>query len=176
MSTDTLGKLIDILVALIVMFIVPVMWQGYEMDKLTQKNVESITEEFCETISSRGYIDRQSINDYQRRLDANGSLYRITLVHSQEIYEPEYVGGVFTGNVISGMEESYTAEIYEAIEAKGAYIMDIGDTIKVIAEPSSLSLGQKFMKVIFRNTNSRFASVSKTVSGWSEEQITPYLY
>ena len=174
MSRDVLGTVFDIFIICVVMFIAPVIWQSYMMDSLTQKNVETIVQEFAETTASKGYIDEQTYYTFVKKLRANGELYDIDMMHTQEIVEPEYIGGVFTGNVMEYDQETYSGVILDEIEAHGAYLMDIGDQFKVCVSPASKSLGQSFMKTITGHTNSRFATVTRTVSGCDKDTFVKY--
>lgn len=174
MSRDAIGFVFDAFIVAVVMFIVPIIWQSYELDAITQKNIETITQEFAESVSSKGYIDKQSYHAFVRKLNANGGTYDIEIVHTQEILEPEYIGTVFTGNVMRYSSETYTTSILEELENYGAYLMEIGDEIKVSVSPTSKSLGQTFMKMFVKNTNSRFATVSRSVSGCEKETYEMY--
>ena len=175
MSRDVIGFIFDAFIAAVMLFIVPVIWQSYEYDKIAQQNMATVTEEFAEAASNKGYIDKRSYNAFIKRLNAGGGTYDVEIVHTQLIHEPEYVGGAFTGNVLTYDEETYTGEILEELEAHGAYLMEIGDEIKVTVTPTSKSLGKSFMKMILGSRDEAFTSVSRAIAGCEMETYARYL-
>ena len=175
MSRDIIGFIFDIFILVVVLFIVPVVWQSYQYDRLTQQNMEAITEEFAETVSNKGYIDAKRYHAFVKKLNSNGGTYDIEIVHSQLIHEPEYVGGVFTGNVMDYEEKTYTTTIINEMEQYGAYLMEVGDEIKVCVTPSSKSIGRSFLSLIFGDLTEVSASVSRSVAGCEMETYATYL-
>lgn len=101
--------IIDILVAILVLFLFPIIYFGLKQDALVQTLVQTKTEEFVHEIRSNGYLSKQMYEDYIRELSATGLLYDITLEHSHYSYEPEYR---FRSKeeVIEEQDNAYTGE------------------------------------------------------------------
>ncbi len=51
------------------------------------------------------------------------------------------MGGVFTGNVMDYEEKTYTTTIINEMEQYGAYLMEVGDEIKVCVTRHQSLLG-----------------------------------
>lgn len=167
---------IDVLVACIVIFILPMIWMSITTDQILERKAAAYTAQFAETVSNQGYIDDELYYRFVTELSATGGTYDIELMHEQDIMEPEYVGGIFTGNVMTYESETYTGDIIKAIDARGAYLMEIGDVLTVTVTRRAESVGQRIMRMIYNNTNTNRTVVSRSVSGCSREVYESYFH
>ena len=171
---DTLGRLVDIIILILICIIVPTMFLSFKYDDLAQRNAEIVVNEFAETVSACGYVTDDMYYDLVSDLSSYGGVYEIDFVHEQEINEPEYVGGVFTGNVLTYDDKTYTNEIISSVDTYGAYLMMIGDEFTVTVKKRSTSTGQSFMKWLLHRKNSNFATATRMISGISKAEYESY--
>ena len=171
---DLLGKLVDIILLILVCIIVPTMFLSFKYDDLAQRNAEIVVNEFAETVSSCGYINDEMYYGLVSDLSVYGGVYSIEFMHEQEINEPEYVGGIFTGNVMTYSDKTYTDEIISSVDSYSAYLMMVGDQFTVTARKKSISSGQSFMKWILHRKNSSLATATRMISGISKTEYESY--
>ncbi len=85
-----LQKIIDLLVAVVLMFLIPALYFSLKKDVVIQINTERLTTEFVETVTADGYITRGMYEKYLERLADTGKPYNVKLTHEQMAFEPEY--------------------------------------------------------------------------------------
>jgi hypothetical protein len=78
------------MVAVLLMFFIPVCFIGLKKDSIIQVDVEKKTSEFVELVTTQGYMTRDMYERYQIGLKNTGKLYDIELLHEQKAFEPEY--------------------------------------------------------------------------------------
>jgi glutaredoxin len=85
-----LQKIIDYIVAALLLFFIPVCIFGLKKDNIVQIDVEKKTSEFVELVTTQGYLTRDMYEKYLSGLSDTGKLYNIELLHEQNAFEPEY--------------------------------------------------------------------------------------
>ena len=176
MDESPMSIVLDIVLVIAIIFIFPIVWAAQKGDYLSHKSAETITYEFVANVSSRGYIDDTIYKEFTEALSATGGLYRISLTHKQTAYEPEYEGGVFTGNVMSYSKETYTADILDDIySGRGAYIMGLGDVFECSIELATDGLAQDLTKAAVGTATTGFYKSSQAVTGVSHDIQDKYI-
>lgn len=172
-----MGVIADIVIIIAVMFIFPMIWAAQKGDYLSQKGAETIAYEFCTNVCSRGYVDDTLYSEFTDALSSTGGVYKITLVHKQIIYEPEYESGVFTGNVMSYNDETYTEAILSRIYGggNGAYLMNKGDVFEVTIELATDGLAQDLTKAAVGTSTTGFYRTSQAVTGIARDIYEKYV-
>lgn len=84
---DTLGKMLDLLAAVIVMAVFPALWGTYQQSLLTDQTVYCLTESFVSRACSSGIIDPRSEENYRAELLTLGE-YTVRITVIEHIYEP----------------------------------------------------------------------------------------
>lgn len=87
---NTFKKVFDIILAIIVLFIFPLLYYSQRQDTLTQQIVATDTSDFVDTVSTQGYVTRDMYEAFLKRLNATNVVYRIELEHKVLALEPEY--------------------------------------------------------------------------------------
>ena len=82
--------ILDFFIALVIIFIFPLLYFGLKEDTLLQTVVSIKTEEFVSDIKSDGYLTRGRYDQYLDDLAQTGLLYEVSLVHRHKLLEPEY--------------------------------------------------------------------------------------
>ena len=84
-------KIIDIIIAVLLMFLIPVTYFNIKKDNLIQVNTDRLTTEFVSQVSANGSINRDMYEKYSSDLSATNKLYQVDLTHEQTAFEPEYI-------------------------------------------------------------------------------------
>lgn len=127
---SSFGRLADIAAALVLMFMIPAVWVLHCRDTISEMQMSLVVDELASRVSACGYIDEQMYEYFLRGLGTSGA-YDVELVHTGLVYEPEYVAGVFTGNVIKYEEKMYTFDILRVLNECSIYLLDVGDLIEI---------------------------------------------
>lgn len=176
MDESPMSIVLDIVLVIAIIFIFPIIWAAQKGDYLSHKSAEKIAYEFCANVAARGYIDDTVYKEFSEQLSATGGLYRISLTHKQTVYEPEYEGGAFTGNVMGYAKETYNADILDEIySGNGAYLMSVGDVFEVTIELATDGLAQDLTKAAVGTATTGFYKTSQAVTGVSRSIQDKYV-
>jgi Zn finger protein HypA/HybF involved in hydrogenase expression len=83
-------KVIDILIAVIIMFFFPLLYFSQRQDTITQNVVRARTTELVDTVRTRGFITKDMYSTYLESLEHAHLLGDLDLEHKELILEPEY--------------------------------------------------------------------------------------
>jgi len=83
-------KLVDILIAVIILFMFPMMYFGQRQDTITQQVVSAETSDFVNLVRTQGFLTQNMYDTFLSRLDATNVVYDIQLEHKEIALEPEY--------------------------------------------------------------------------------------
>lgn len=122
-------KIIDIILAVLIMFLIPVAYFSIKKDNLIQVNTDRLTTEFVKQVSANGYIDRDMYEKYISDLADTKKLYQVDLIHEQIAFEPEYKLRS-TSEVIEENEDLWTG-------TNDYYAPEVVTEIPVITDPIS---------------------------------------
>lgn len=81
---------IDLAIAILLIFLFPIIYFGQKIDALVQTIVERETSALVEEIRSKGYLSKERYDRFLEQLSDTGLLYDVIMEHEQTIYEPEY--------------------------------------------------------------------------------------
>lgn len=81
---------VDIVIAILLILIFPLIYIGQKQDALTQSIVEIKTDELIQEVRSKGYIDREMYENYIEEITSTGVLYDVSMEHTHQVLEPEY--------------------------------------------------------------------------------------
>lgn len=90
MKTDILGKVLDIIIAACVMFLIPLIYFGQKQDAFVQSNLYETTTNLIDNVSTRGYLSKDMYDGYIKKLDTYGMVFNIELEQKIRVLEPEY--------------------------------------------------------------------------------------
>lgn len=131
---NAFDKIICILLACILMFLFPTFYLAQKQDAINQVYVENKTVEFVNDIKNHGYITENMYNRYIERLGDTGNLYKIELVHSHTVVNPQYdeSTGNFLDDYYTYEECAYQDDILKDLyEESGTYYLRQGDYISI---------------------------------------------
>jgi len=88
--TDVLKHFLDAAIAVIIIFLAPLIYFGQKQDAFIQTLVSVETGALVSDIRSSGYLTRDMYDDFLDDLSRTGLLYDIKIEHRQQVQEPEY--------------------------------------------------------------------------------------
>lgn len=83
-------KVTDILVALIIFFLIPMLYLGKRTDLLSQEELSGYTQNFMEDVSTHGYVTKEMYDEFQDRIHSIYPVLQIEMVSESYIFEPIY--------------------------------------------------------------------------------------
>lgn len=119
MTSEPLGMLADIAAAVMIMFIIPVMCVMGMRERLTDRYVHGIAEQFVDTVCSKGCIDESLYEAFISRIAAAGGGRDIDITETIPRYEPIYVNDIFTGKLSEYDDVRGTEEILSDVYSEG---------------------------------------------------------
>lgn len=87
---NTVGKMFSVLLAVLLLFMVPLMHMYEQQDKTSRIFVFTETTEFVDAIRNVGHLTPQMYEEFVRKLSATNNHYEIALEHSHERLDPIY--------------------------------------------------------------------------------------
>ncbi len=173
MSQNPLGKVVDIIIAIIVMFFVPFIWTMSKSEQVENTYARSVIDNFAEKVAINGYISSDDYEQLVSELCRVNRRYDIELCHTATVYEPEYSGGVYTGNVMEYINKTYTDEILRKMGNKGAYLMNIGDSFTISIYQRRVKGVSAFAMMLFK-TGSAYQEDTVTIANIFEQGYQSY--
>ncbi len=83
-------KVTDILVALIIFFLIPMLYLSKRTDLLCQEELSGYTENFMEDVTTHGYLTKEMYDEFQDRIHNIYPVLQIELLSESYIFEPIY--------------------------------------------------------------------------------------
>ena len=136
---NSFGKIIEILILVILLFIMPMKNSVEKKDDIVQTTVTTYTAYFTDAIRSKGYIDRDMYEEFVRWLESSGYLYQVNLTHYKKIYYTDESGQAFDMDYEYVSSEVIIEQLYEGDER---YDFLKGDFIGVKVTSKNETSGQ----------------------------------
>lgn len=140
---DSLSLVFSMMVAVLIMFLFPMMDSWERQDDLSYMAAYTATVDFVDGVRNTGVLTRSMLNSFTGRLAATGNSYDIVMEHREYKVVPSPTGG---SEVV--YLNHYTTEIDQAIvpvSSSGEYYFNKGD----------------YFYVSVKNTNKTQATVMK---------------
>ncbi|WP_010250303.1 hypothetical protein [Acetivibrio cellulolyticus] len=87
---DSLGKIIAIVLAVLLLFIYPTKNEFERLDETSRIYVLTETSKFVDSVRNLGYITPVMYEEFSSRLAATNNLYEIKMEHRKKRYDPVY--------------------------------------------------------------------------------------
>lgn len=84
-------KVTDLLVALIIFFLIPMLYLGKRTDLLCQEELSGYTENFIEDVTTHGYLTKEIYEDFLDRVHRIYPVLQIEIISESYVYEPIYL-------------------------------------------------------------------------------------
>lgn len=152
-NLNSFNKIIGIFVAVVLMFIFPLMYNAQKQDMISQVYVSNETTEFINNIKNKGYITKNMYHSYVSKINGTGNLYNIEIIHSHKKIEPLYEEdtGEFINDYTIYYYNTYQDEIYEVIDQEETYHFSQGDFISIKVNNKNKTLATTLMQVVYKS-------------------------
>lgn len=137
---DSFGKIVEIMVTAVLLFLVPVYYLSLRQDAVCQSQVRTETAYFVDSVRNQGYLTKNMYELFLRNLDHTGQVYQVELSYYKKVEVQNEEGEYETHYQLISMEELLDGEKIQL--QKGGFFK---------AEVSNISkpLSAKISKMIF---------------------------
>lgn len=105
---DSFGKIIEIMVTLVLLFLFPIYYLSLQQDAVCQSKVRTTTAYFVDSVRNQGYMTRNMYELFLRELDSTGQVYHVELTYYKKVevqneegrYETHYESS-YTNDLLS---------------------------------------------------------------------------
>lgn len=160
--SDTLMVVIGIFVAVILMFIFPLMSLSERTDDISQTVVQTAASEFVDKVSIAGKIKPSDYEAFAQTIAATGNTYEIE-IEVQHLDENAGKKAVATSQDLVGENlrySTFTSEILEKMYPNDGtmndYMLKKGDNIIVTAKNTSRTMAQMLRTTFYKVTRKYF--------------------
>lgn len=171
--SDSLITIVAIFLAVILMFIFPLMSVADRNDDMAELTVKTAVTEFVDTAKSTGKITAAEYSKFISKIEATGNTYDIELevkVLDENVGKKSaWVNGTVIGENI--YYSVYTTQILNYIndtsagKGTGVYTMKEGDIISVSVKNKNTTLSQTIRGVFYSMTGNGSYQISAQASG-----------
>ena len=160
--SDTLMVVIGIFVAVILMFIFPLMSLSERSDDISQSVVQTTTSEFVDKVSVAGKIKRVDYETYAQTIAGTGNTYEIEIEVQHLDENPGKKSAVTSGSLVGEnvRYSTFTTEILDKMYPKDGnssqdYVLKKGDNIIVTAKNTNRTMAQMLRTTFYKVTRTR---------------------
>lgn len=149
---NSFDKIVALMIAILLLFIAPILYLAQKQDAITQSYVMSETVAFVDAIKNNGYLTDDMYNLFIRKLDDTNNLYEVKIEHAHQVINPLYKeeSGEFLNDVSINYKTTYEDTILKEIyEGSGIYTFDQGDYISVKIVNRSKTFAAKLQQIIY---------------------------
>lgn len=82
---DSFGRIIEILVTVVLLFLVPVYYVSLRQDAVCQSQVRTETSYFVDSVRNQGYLTRNMYELFLKELDNTGLVYHVELTYYKKV-------------------------------------------------------------------------------------------
>lgn len=135
---DSLIVIFSIIIAVILMFLFPIMDTWERQDDISYMAVYSTTVEFVDSARNLGYITPEMYTQFLQNIGATGNRYDVTIEHRRRIYE------------LNGYLNVYTNTIEETLLKENKnYEMKAGDYLYVSVKNTNKTQSTLLKEVLY---------------------------
>lgn len=128
---SSLEKLYGIIVAILVMFIFPVLWSQNKVSEIEGDYLKNVVNDFAKTVCTKGEIDKNGYSTFLSHIGQIDEMVHVTMAVKKTIVEPEYIQGNFSGKITTYYSEIYNNEIVQNLEKDGRFELCKGDIFQI---------------------------------------------
>ena len=145
---DSLITIFSIILAVLLMFIFPLMDTWERQDDISYMSVYANVVEFVDSARNLGYITSDMYYSFLRSVYSTGNRYQITLEHRNFELVPGFESGVYVN--------TYTNSIINKLNTTGRYDMEAGDYFYVSVKNTNKTQATQIQEVIYASTQETF--------------------
>lgn len=148
-----LKHFIELIMVILIIFIFPLVWTVQKQDIALQTYVYRQTDKFVDNIQTNGYLSVAAYEGFVSKLNNTNLVYEVDIEHTQTLFEPEYLNGIFTGNVMTYSDTKYTSNVLEELYSSNIYIFDQNDYITVKVNNKTKTFGMRIVDFILKKSH-----------------------
>ena len=148
---DSLGTIVAIAIAAILMFVFPVMTMADRTDDVSQLTVQTETTEFVDEIRTTGKITPQRYEQFVEAINSTGNLYDIEIEIKVLDDNPGKKSVQVQRDKLGDnyYYEVFNSQVMEKIDANDPYLLKEGDIVAVKVKNTSQTLSQQFKNFFY---------------------------
>jgi hypothetical protein len=160
MIENTLWKILAIILAVILLFIVPLESMFRRQDDISYSIVYTEANKFIDMSRDVGCISGKRYNDFVDKINNTGNLYKVNLEHYHKKYVPIYDDSdtTYLNKYVIKYEGTYTKDILNKLFEEGQYKMNTGDLVYIDVKNTSKTKASILRDIIYNNS-SKYPSI-----------------
>ena len=145
---DSLIVIFSMILAVILMFVFPIMDTWERQDDISYMSVYASVVEFVDSVRNLGYITPTMYTQFLQEINATGNRYEVTLEHRKRIYTPE----------INAYKNIYTTTIEDILfnQKKEYRDMAAGDYFYVSIKNTNKTQSTLIKEVVYASRQETF--------------------
>ena len=155
---DYFGRVVEILVTIILLFIVPLNYMSARNELLCQNYVTTETTYFVDSVRNVGFVNKQMYETFVKRLSVTKIPYEVKMTHYKEMMTEAEESDEFLeaeGDFFSCYYGVYHEDIMNEVLVSEVYYMDKGDFFSVSVKKKGVTWGDRLENfLIGRNQTS----------------------
>lgn len=164
--SDTFITVVGIMLAVILLFVTPVIVTSQRVDDMSQLDVETLTSNFVDEISLTGKLTSEKYNQFTEKLTSTGNIYDVDI--EIKILD-ENPGKKSLQTTTTKIGENiyyslYTTQITEKLDSEKVIYFRVGYIITVTVRNTNKTLGQKLKDLTFRIVGNNNYTINTTES------------
>ena len=152
--SDTLITVIAIFIAVVLMFVFPLMSVSERNDDVSELAVQSATTDFVNKVKTSGVVTRQNYDAFIQTLNATGNTYDVDV--ELKILDENLsskVGQASSQKIGENVYYSvYTSQMESELEKSNKYVLKEGDKISVTVKNTNVTIAQMLKNFFYSIT------------------------
>jgi len=178
--SDTLMTIMGIFIAVILMFIYPLVEIASKNDEISQTVVQVAVSEFVNTVATQGKITQFDYNELIQKINATGNSYDIQIEAQILDDNPRRTTTTGSSDLLGDYQyySVYTNAILDAVNSdEGEYVLKKDDYIIVTVKNTNMTIATQlknmFYKIIGKDTYTIGTSSSALVLNGGQTEVEP---
>ena len=123
---DIYGKVVSLLLGIVILFLIPVLYEKERMENLVQVSLMTETEYLVDGVCNTGVMTKQMFDKYREKLQVYGGC-NIELIHTKS----KFTADSQTGEIKEQLICVYEDEMIKILETEGSYGFRRGDFLRI---------------------------------------------
>jgi len=138
------------MLAVILLFITPLLSMSQKQDSIVQAVIDHETTQFIDAIRNRGYVSKDMYQSYLSKIDKTGNIYNIEICHAHKKTVPNY--DETTNTILDGyysyFYNTYQDAIFAAFDEGKDYFYNQGDYISIIVVNRNKTMSTRILEAL----------------------------
>ncbi|HHT97960.1 MAG TPA: hypothetical protein GXZ90_08725 [Clostridiales bacterium] len=149
---ESFNNMLAIMIAVILMFIFPLLYFAQKQDMITQIYVSNETTNFVNNIKNKGYLTSDMYQRYIENIGNTNNVYKVEIKHSRKMVNAEYDedSGELLEEYYIVYIDYYEDEIIQALSENNIYYFSQGDYISLKVSNKVPTLASKIMQALYK--------------------------